>query len=92
MSNTAARELTLAEIARGSGVQSKAFLEYTRLLGMAMTLQDLHKSLMDGASIIPTKEYRFNLPPEMNIYEFMLKLKSKLDAVDGKFDYKLGKE
>jgi hypothetical protein len=86
------REFNLEELARGQGVSSKPYLEFLRLQAAFYNLNDLNESLKDACAIIPSKDRRKGVPPEMQLYEFILKQKERIETLEGKSNNKIGCE
>jgi hypothetical protein len=86
------REFNLEELARGQGVSSKPYLEFLRLQAAFYNLNGLNESLKDACAIIPTKDRRSGTPPEIELYEFMLRQQKRIELLEGRINNKIGCE
>lgn len=90
MSNQFYREMTLEEVARSRGYMSLPYRQYAELIGKVSMLESLEKTLREACSNLPVSmDYR---PPEMELFQVIINLKNKIDALEGKTYHKLGVE
>jgi hypothetical protein len=84
------REINLEELARSRGYNSLPYRQYAELKGRAMILDNLEKSLREACDILPYTTV--NKPPEMELFELLLRLKNEVETLKGKTYHRLGIE